>query len=169
MYHLFHKSCSFQAAALAYIIFALCNKGETSSSDSSNSLDKTHASTSFPFKETTSPEKESSGLMFNAKSNTQSPEEAASATEDKLQESSSENSTDVGGDIYSNGASENCTVSWKFLSKQHWPELLSFYHIRFHERYVLRTLDFLFFSVQKNVKPSSAPTSLLIAFLIFQH
>ena len=27
------------------------------------------------------------------------------------------------------------TLSWDFLSKQHWPELLTFYHIRFSERY----------------------------------
>eukprot|EP00795_Rhopilema_esculentum_P014625 gene14625-5708_t len=29
---------------------------------------------------------------------------------------------------------ETETVSWNFLSKQHWPELLTFYHIRFHEK-----------------------------------
>ena len=140
LYHVFHTNCSFQAAALAYIIFALCNKGETSSPDSSNNHDKTQASTSFPYRETTTSEKEGSGSMFSAKSNVLSPGEAP-ASEDVLQKSSSETSTDIGGEIYSNRASENCTVSWKFLSKQHWPELLSFYHIRFHERCVLLILD----------------------------
>ncbi len=28
-------------------------------------------------------------------------------------------------------------ASWEFLSKQHWPELLTFYHIPFNERSVL--------------------------------
>jgi len=137
---LFQKAL--MAAALAYIIFALCNKGETSSPDSSNNHDKTQASTSFPYRETTTSEKEGSGSLFSAKSNVLSPGEAP-ASEDVLQKSSSETSTDIGGDIYSNRASENCTVSWKFLSKQHWPELLSFYHIRFHERslVVLPTID----------------------------
>ena len=38
---------------------------------------------------------------------------------------------------YTNRAEESGeteTVSWNFLSKQHWPELLTFYHIRFHEK-----------------------------------
>ena len=45
-----------------------------------------------------------------------------------------------GADVHSKDANETGTTSWKFLSKQHWPELLSFYHIRFNERYVLGNL-----------------------------
>ena len=37
-------------------------------------------------------------------------------------------------DFQSEGTNDSETVSWRFLSKQHWPELLSFYHIRFNER-----------------------------------
>ena len=120
---------------LAYIIYAVYNKVETSNYNASNDHSKKQTLKSSTFKTIKSTEEENAAPY--TKSNALHKEETVSPLEDMVKKPGSDVGPNVRNNIHSEETNENGTISWKFLPKQHWPELLSFYHIRFNERYVL--------------------------------
>ena len=125
-------SIRYQAAALAYIIYAVYYKVETSKHAASHDYDHKHVTAAPAHGDMTTSEQETP--VPRTKANVKHSLESLPASLEAMQKTVKKEV--LRGDFSSEDANDNETVSWKFLSKQHWPELLSFYHIPFNERYV---------------------------------